>query len=74
MRKIDDLGRVIIPAEMREKLNIHSENEVDISMQGNNIIINKHEFGCVFCGAVDNLVRLNDKAVCRECIDKLKAE
>ena len=73
VRKLDELGRVVLPMEMRNTLNINPKDPIEIFVEGNEIILRKYEPNCIFCGSSDNNVLLNGKRVCRKCIEKLNA-
>lgn len=70
-RPIDALGRVVIPMEIRENLNIKPRDFVDISVQGNQIILTKHGNTCIFCEVTEDLVVFEDKKICKSCLAKL---
>lgn len=70
-RPIDALGRVVIPMEIRENLDIKPRDIVDISVQGNQIILTKHTHTCVFCESEDDLVIFEGKKICKSCLAKL---
>lgn len=70
-RKVDDLGRIVIPIELRNKLNIEVKDSVEIFVEGNNIILKKNEPNCIFCGAFKRLIRYQEKQICSNCLKKL---
>lgn len=72
IRKIDDLGRVVLPQELRQKYNIQEKDPVMISDTAYGILLTKHTPACVFCGNTENLKYREDKAICQSCIDALK--
>ena len=71
VKKIDMLGRVVIPMEIRENLNIKTKDLLEISLQGNQIILKKHGESCIFCDNSEDLVIFEDKKVCTKCLAKL---
>ena len=74
VRRIDDLGRVVIPKEIRTMLNI--ENEVDsfeIFVDGDKIILKKYCPKCIFCGAIAQSVVYEGYEVCVDCVEKLNS-
>ena len=71
-RQLDALGRVVIPIEMRRKLNIENRDEVEICSEDDSIIIRKAGKCCVFCGCTENLLSFKDRSVCSECLAQLK--
>ena len=73
VRNLDALGRVVLPMEMRKLLGIEPKDPIEIFMENGEIVLRKHEPNCIFCGSNENNVLLNDKRVCRKCIEKLNA-
>ena len=73
-RKIDELGRIVIPIEIRNTLNIESRDSLEIFTDGDKIILSKYEPNCLFCHATDNVVFFNGKLICRTCLEQLKAQ
>ena len=73
VRRMDELGRVVIPIEIRNKFDIKVKDPVEIFVDGSNIVLKKYEPNCVFCGSTKNLVEYNDKLVCSKCTKKLSA-
>ena len=72
VRKIDELGRIVIPVELRNKLNIHIKDEVEIYVEKSSIIIKKYDPSCVFCGKSKDLNEFEDKLICDKCLEKIK--
>jgi transcriptional pleiotropic regulator of transition state genes len=70
-RKVDSLGRVVLPAEMRRSLGIRDGDLVDIALDGDNIVLGKVQQCCVFCGTADALSQFSGKLVCERCIAAL---
>lgn len=71
IRKVDDLGRIVLPIELRRMLDIAERDELEIYMENDHIILRKYEPSCVFCGADRKLVSHNGKNICRECVRHL---
>ncbi len=74
VRNVDELGRIVIPKEMRLKMNIRSSDPIEIYVEGNRIILTKYEYACMFCGNGIELTDFKGKKVCTACIQELKAE
>lgn len=74
VRKVDELGRVVIPIELRNKFDIKVKDPIEIFVDSNSIVLKKYEPNCVFCGNTKDLVNYNDKLVCAKCIEKLQKE
>lgn len=76
IRDIDKLGRVVIPKEMRKRMNMDDENgnkkiEVEIYTDGDKVIVKRHIAACALCGNTENLVEFKEKTVCKNCIEEL---
>ena len=67
VRKIDDLGRIVIPAETRRLFNIREGDELAISVDGDSIIIRKLDATCVFCGSTEDVGEFKGRGVCASC-------
>ncbi|MEG0913083.1 MAG: AbrB/MazE/SpoVT family DNA-binding domain-containing protein [Oscillospiraceae bacterium] len=72
IRDLDKLGRVVIPIEYRNVLGIASGDPVEISAEGDRIIIKAYSPSCVFCKSTKNTVEFNGKTVCSSCLKQLK--
>lgn len=70
-RKIDDLGRIVIPAETRRLFNIREGDHLFISVDGNNIVMRKMADTCTFCGSGTNVSQFKEKGVCATCRGQL---
>ena len=70
-RKIDDLGRIVIPAEMRRHFNIQEGDEISIDVEGDRILLSKLEATCTFCGSTDGVSSFRGRGICTECRDQL---
>jgi len=71
VRKVDELGRVVIPIELRRTLGIEVKDALEIYVDAEKIILKKYEPACLFCGNADDVVHFDNRIVCRECIEKL---
>ena len=67
VRKIDDLGRIVLPAETRRLFSIHEGDQLAISVEGDNIIIRKLEDTCTFCGSTKDVTPFKGKGICARC-------
>lgn len=72
VRKIDELGRVVIPIELRKILDIKEKDSLAISLNEDGIFIKKEAPSCVFCGSNIDLKSFCDKNICKKCIKNLK--
>lgn len=71
VRKVDELGRVVIPIELRRTLNIGEKDALEIFTEGDTIILSKYEPSCVFCGQAKDVRNLKGKNVCPKCISEI---
>ena len=67
VRKVDDLGRIVIPMELRRTLGINVKDPMSISVEGEKIILAKFEEACVFCGSQAELADFKGRSVCSSC-------
>ena len=74
VRRIDELGRIVIPKEIRKKLEIDIKDPMEIYVEGRGIMLKKVENNCVFCGNNKNLISFKDKLICQKCFDSLYKE
>ena len=71
IRKVDDLGRIVIPIELRNEFGIAEKDPIEIFVEGNNIILKKNEPNCTFCGTLKNLIKYQEKQICSNCLKEL---
>ncbi len=71
VRKVDELGRVVIPIEIRRTLNIDVKDALEIYVDGEKIILKKYEPACIFCGNADQVKHYKSRIVCEECIEDM---
>ena len=72
VRKVDELGRLVLPIELRKMMDINVKDAVEIFTDGDSIVLKKYQPACVFCGDAGDVVYFNGKRVCRNCIESLK--
>ena len=72
IRKVDDLGRIVLPIELRRTLDIAERDELEIYMENDRIILQKFEPSCIFCASSQGLVSYKGKNVCAACMRELK--
>jgi len=72
VRKIDELGRIVLPIEIRNTMDIKNGDGLEIYVDENKIILKKYEPACVFCGNADNVTYYKGKLICIDCIETLK--
>ena len=66
-RKVDELGRMVLPSELRKRFRIHEGDHLAIHVEEERIVLTKVETGCVFCDSTDGLVNYRDKLICKDC-------
>jgi len=73
VRKVDELGRVVIPIELRRTLKIAEKDALEIYVDNDRIILRKYEpaCSCVFCGNADEVTVFKNKNICKECLDAM---
>ncbi len=71
VRDVDNLGRIVLPIELRRTLGIDVKDSVEIFTENDTIILKKFQHSCVFCGANDSLLEYKNKMVCSRCISEL---
>ena len=74
VRKIDELGRIVLPIELRNKMDINTKDSVELFVDNDKIILKKYQPCCVFCGNADNVTMFKGKLVCRDCIEEMTRE
>lgn len=72
VRKVDQLGRIVLPKELRNILDIPEATPLEIYTEGECIILKKYAPDCLFCGNGDNLVNLKGKNICKSCLKDLR--
>jgi len=73
VRKIDDLGRFVIPSEVRCNLNIHTGDPLEMYLEGDKIVLQKYQPGCVFTGAVNDLIEYKGQKVSVTAVAEMNA-
>jgi len=71
VRNVDELGRVVIPIEIRKQLKIAEKDPIEIYVDGSNIILKKHEPNCIFCGNSKKLKDYKGKLICDKCSNQI---
>lgn len=74
VRRIDELGRVVIPKEMRKVLELKERDPMEIEIEGTEIILRKYENRCAFCGKVKPEHNFKEKKICKRCMEELRNE
>ena len=74
VRKVDELGRIVLPIELRRTLDIAEKDAIEINVEGSSIVLKKFRPNCVFCDSSKDVVDFKGKNICQKCIRALKNE
>lgn len=72
VRQLDALGRIVLPIELRRTMNIDTKDSLEIYVNGDEIILKKHDAYCIFCAGVNNVINYKGKLLCKACLDELQ--
>ncbi|MEG2484536.1 MAG: AbrB/MazE/SpoVT family DNA-binding domain-containing protein [Clostridia bacterium] len=72
VRKVDELGRIVLPMELRTNLDINIKDPLEIYVDGASIILRKYHPACVFCNEADDVIDYKGKRICKECLESIK--
>ena len=67
VRRVDELGRIVIPVEIRKRFGISVRDPLEIGVRGESIVLSKLQDACVFCGKTEQMVEFKGRLVCIEC-------
>lgn len=71
VRKVDELGRIVLPIEMRRTLDIAEKDALEIYVEGTSVILKKYKPSCIFCDSNKDIVQFKGKNVCPKCLREL---
>lgn len=72
IRRVDDLGRFVIPKELRDTLGIKEGDSLEIFTKGNTVMLRKYQPGCIFCGDLVVGRHYKGKCICKKCIGAIR--
>jgi len=72
VRKVDSLGRIVLPIELRRVMGIDIKDPIEIFVEGEHIIFKKYQPTCIFCDSVDDVITFKGKKICKSCLSELK--
>lgn len=72
VRKVDELGRIVLPIELRRTLDIDERDALEIYVDGNSVILRKYQPSCVFCDDAAEVISYKGKNICRKCLAELE--
>ena len=73
VRKVDELGRVVIPIELRRTLQIGERDALEIYVDGEKIVLKKYQPACIFCGNADGIRTFKEKNICADCWEAMRS-
>ncbi len=73
VRRVDELGRIVIPIEIRRVHHISERDPLEIFVEGDSIILKKHESSCIFCRSTEDIKEFNGKNVCNTCASQISS-
>lgn len=71
VRKVDDLGRIVIPIELRRNLGIDEKDSLEIYVEDDHIMLKKYSPACLFCSNASDITVFNGKNICKDCLNEL---
>lgn len=71
VRKVDELGRIVLPIELRRTLDIDERDSLEIYVDNGTVVLRKFEPSCVFCNDSEDIVSYRGKSICRKCMEEL---
>ena len=71
VRKVDELGRIVLPMELRKSFNINEGDPMEIYIDGSSIMLKKYEPSCIFCGETRDIKVYKGKNICSDCMNDL---
>lgn len=74
IRRVDELGRVVLPIEIRRILDIEERDPLEIILEEDRIVLRKLQPTCIFCGAEEDLQEYRSKRICRACLESINAQ
>ena len=72
VRKVDELGRVVLPIELRRTLDINLKDSLEIYVDGENVILKKYSPACIFCGEAADITDFKGKNICPDCLKDIQ--
>ncbi|MFL0164538.1 AbrB/MazE/SpoVT family DNA-binding domain-containing protein [Candidatus Clostridium helianthi] len=72
VRRVDELGRIVIPIELRRTLDIAEKDSLEIYVDGGQVILKKYEPACIFCGEGRDIINYKGKNICKNCLNEIK--
>ena len=74
VKKIDELGRILIPKELRSSMELDSKDALEMFVDGDRIVLQKYQPACIFCSNADDIIFFEGRRICSSCLSKLKSQ
>ena len=74
VRKVDELGRIVLPIELRRTLEINEKDSLEIYVDGSSVILKKYEPSCIFCGDAKDVIVYKGRNICPNCLKELASK
>ncbi len=74
VKKIDELGRILIPKELRSSMELDTRDALEMFVDGDRIVLQKYQPACIFCNNADEIVFFEGRRVCASCLSRLKSQ
>lgn len=71
VRKVDQLGRIVLPKSLRKRYQMNEGDPVEILVQGDHIILERYRPKCVFCGSMEQISEFKDRSICTQCLHEM---
>lgn len=72
VRRVDELGRIVLPIELRRDMGVQEKDALEIFVEGECIILKKHEEGCVICRSTKGLIEYKKHKICTDCVNVVR--
>lgn len=73
VRKVDQLGRIVLPKSLRKRYQMNEGDPVEILVQGDHIILERYRPKCVFCGSMEEVSEFKDRTICKQCLTEMNS-
>ena len=74
VRRVDELGRIVLPIELRRTLNIAEKDSLEIYVDGSSIMLKKYQPACIFCDSMEDVKVYKGRNVCSHCIEEMQEQ
>lgn len=74
VKKIDELGRILIPKELRSSMELDTKDALEMFVDGDRIVLQKYQPACIFCNNADEILFFEGRRICASCLSKLKSQ